>query len=215
ACTLLGLVIILLRSSVPIVAGIIFLALMTIISLVVIVLRQSLQAARDEAIALSLTDSLTGLANRRSMETNIPVMIALAERTGQRVGCLLIDLDHFKSVNDTLGHEAGDDVLKAVAGALRDTTRESDVCVRIGGDEFCVFTVISAEEDLGFIAERVRAAVEGLALTPKMTASVGGAATIRVGRAGEATGRLDELLRQADRALYEAKATGRNLIRIL
>jgi diguanylate cyclase (GGDEF)-like protein len=214
ACTLLGLVVILSRSSVPVVASTIFLALMTITSIVVIVLRQSLQAARDEAIALSLTDSLTGLANRRSMEANIPVMIALAERTGQHVGCLLLDIDLFKVVNDTLGHETGDEVLKTVAAVLRDTTRESDVCVRIGGDEFCVFTVVTSRDDLQHVAERVRVAIDRLPSTPHLTVSVGGAVTsFEVGRM-HAGGELDELLRQADSALYLAKAAGRNLVKI-
>lgn len=215
ACsTALGLLVILPRSSVPVVASVIFLALMTITVIVVFVLRQSLQAARDEAIELSLTDSLTGLANRRHMEASVPVMIALAERTGQHVGCLVLDVDLFKSVNDTHGHETGDTVLKTVARVLVETTRESDVCVRIGGDEFCVFTVVRMRDDLRDIAERIRSAIAALPSTPSLTVSVGGAISQPDMAKLHAAGGLDELLRQADNALYLAKAGGRNLVKI-
>ena len=218
-CTLLGLLVIVARSSVPLVAAIIFVALMTISVLVVIVLRQSLQAARDEAVALSLADALTGLANRRSMEVNVPLMSALAERTDQVLGCLVLDLDHFKTVNDTYGHLVGDDVLKVAADALIKATRNSDLCVRVGGDEFSVFTIVRGRAELQAVAERLRAAIEQLQTTPPTTVSVGGAiaapgaASGQVG-AGTRTAPLETLLQQADRALYEAKSAGRNLVQI-
>ncbi|MEF2975858.1 GGDEF domain-containing protein [Subtercola sp. YIM 133946] len=230
ACTVLGVLMIVLRSSIPLVAGIIFVALMTITILVVLVLRQSLQAARDEAVALSLADALTGLANRRSMELNVPMMSALAERTNQHLGCLALDLDHFKMVNDTYGHLVGDDVLKVIADALIKATRNSDLCVRVGGDEFSVFTIVQGRDELSAVAERVRAAVAELAVQPPTTVSIGGALQRRgTGPAGRAAAGgaastegaaapqfspLDTLVLEADRALYEAKSAGRNAVQI-
>ncbi|WP_147303945.1 GGDEF domain-containing protein [Subtercola boreus] len=213
-CTAFGVFVISMRSSIPVVAIIIFLALMTICTMVVIVLRQSLQRARDEAIALSLTDSLTGLANRRSMEVNVPLMSALADRTGQYLGSLLLDLDHFKAVNDTYGHHVGDEILCAVAEALRQGTRESDLCVRIGGDEFSVFTIVSDRDDLQRIAERLRQAIADMPTEPSMTASVGGSVLDRALSPRSPVVGTDLFLRQADRALYQAKSAGRNLIQI-
>ncbi|MCU1479021.1 MAG: sensor diguanylate cyclase [Subtercola sp.] len=207
ACTVLGVLVIFWRSSIPFVASLIFVALMTITILVVLVLRQSLQAARDEAVALSLADALTGLANRRSMELNVPLMAALAERTDQHLGCLVLDLDHFKLVNDTYGHLVGDDVLKVTADALIKATRNSDLCVRVGGDEFSVFTIVQGKAELHDVAERLRAAVAELSITPPTTVSVGGALQDR-----EAS--LDAVMLSADRALYLAKAAGRNAIQI-
>ncbi|RFA07955.1 hypothetical protein B7R54_01040 [Subtercola boreus] len=213
-CTILGLSVVLIRSSVPLVASIVFLALTTITTIVVIVLRQSLQAARDEAIALSLTDSLTGLANRRSMDAQVPLMIAVAERTSQHLGCLLIDIDQFKTVNDEQGHSAGDRVLLSIADAIREATREADLGVRIGGDEFCVFTIVSRRGDLQIIAERLRTLVQNLPTTPVTTISVGGSSTVPAAASSEPPLTLDDLLHRADQALYEAKSAGRNQSRI-
>ncbi|MCU1482356.1 MAG: sensor diguanylate cyclase [Subtercola sp.] len=239
ACTVLGVLVIVLRSSIPLVASIIFVALMTITILVVLVLRQSLQAARDEAVALSLADALTGLANRRSMELNVPLMSALAERTNQQLGCLVLDLDHFKQVNDSYGHLVGDDVLKVTADALIKATRNSDLCVRVGGDEFSVFTIVQGKAELQAVAERLRLAVAELSTTPPTTVSVGGALQSTVDARGAASSAdpaagsgadagseegsgseagpdpsLDALMRAADRALYIAKSAGRNLVQI-
>ncbi|GGF14530.1 GGDEF domain-containing protein [Subtercola lobariae] len=207
ACTILGVLVIIVRSSIPVVASLIFIALMLITILVVLVLRQSLQAARDEAVALSLADALTGLANRRSMELNVPLMSALAERTDQHLGCLVLDLDHFKRVNDTYGHLVGDDVLKVTADALIKATRNSDLCVRVGGDEFSVFTIVTGKSELQAVAERLRAAIAELGVTPPTTVSVGGAIQRR-------TDTLDAVMLDADRALYRAKSTGRNAVQI-
>jgi diguanylate cyclase (GGDEF)-like protein len=207
ACAVLGILVIFWRSSIPFVASLIFVALMTITILVVLVLRQSLQAARDEAVALSLADALTGLANRRSMELNVPLMSALAERTDQHLGCLVLDLDHFKQVNDTFGHLVGDDVLKVTADALIKATRNSDLCVRVGGDEFSVFTIVHGKAELHDVAERLRAAIAELSITPPTTVSVGGALQDRAAT-------LDSVMLSADRALYEAKAAGRNAVQI-
>ena len=211
ACTVLGVLVIVARSSIPLVASIIFVALMTITILVVLVLRQSLQAARDEAVALSLADALTGLANRRSMELNVPLMSALAERTNQRLGCLVLDLDHFKQVNDRFGHLVGDDVLKVTADALITATRNSDLCVRVGGDEFSVFTIVQGRDELRAVAERLRAAIAELSTTPPTLTVVGGALQ---NTAAVSDASLDELLLDADRALYQAKSAGRNLVQI-
>ncbi|MEA9985847.1 MULTISPECIES: GGDEF domain-containing protein [Subtercola] len=212
-CLALGIGLIVARSSIPLVACIIFVALMSITVLVVVVLRQSLQAARDEAVALSLADALTGLANRRSMEVNVPLMTALAERTDRQLGCLVLDLDHFKQINDTYGHLVGDGVLQVTADALIQFTRSSDLCVRVGGDEFSVFTIVRGNDELAEVAERLRAAIEGLDATPKTTVSVGGALRPFPSETVPALS-LEALMMSADQALYRAKTEGRNAVQI-
>jgi diguanylate cyclase (GGDEF)-like protein len=134
---------------------------------------------------------------------------ALADRSGLRLGCLILDLDHFKSVNDNHGHEAGDRVLIAVARRVQQVARQGDLFVRLGGEEFAVFTVVRSAKELRLVGERLRAAVEDLEVQPRITTSVGGALL-----ASGAELRLEELMSRADRQLYDAKAAGRNATRV-
>lgn len=147
--------------------------------------------------SLSLTDPLTGLGNRRHMEVVMAHAWAAARR-GEALVVMAMDLDGFKEVNDALGHEAGDDMLRAVAHALRAEARGSDVLVRYGGDEFLVILPGSSVEGALALADRVRRRVDGrigisagvAAYAPEMCAP-------------------DHLVREADRRLYEAKARRR------
>lgn len=147
--------------------------------------------------SLSLTDPLTGLGNRRHMEVVMSHAWAAARR-GEALVVMALDLDGFKEVNDALGHEAGDEMLRAVAAALRAEARGSDVVVRYGGDEFLVILPGGTVEGALSLAERVRRRVDGrigisagvAAYAPEMSAP-------------------DHLVREADRRLYEAKARRR------
>ena len=160
---------------------------------------------------LATTDELTRLPNRRSFLAHAMREIANAERTGNQVSLLMIDLDHFKEVNDTCGHEAGDKTLKQTAEIMQSALRQGDLAGRLGGEEFAVILpgtgIASARE----AAERLRDLVQKASLPSgveecSVTVSVG-VATCSDGEEG-----LESLLKRADDALYSAKSSGRNTV---
>jgi diguanylate cyclase (GGDEF)-like protein/PAS domain S-box-containing protein len=156
-------------------------------------------------------DALTGLLNRRRFEEEVSRQVALAARYGGAGATLMLDIDDFKYVNDTLGHHAGDDLIRSLADLLRDRLRESDVLARIGGDEFAVLLVRADEAEARRVAEdllaamrRHRAVFRGQRV--RITTSIGVALVDDAVRTGE------ELLVQADVAMYEAKEAGRDRV---
>ena len=163
-------------------------------------------------IEMAVVDKLTGLHNRRYFDTNLAALVGQAARKGRALSLMILDIDHFKRVNDTHGHEAGDQILKAFAARVRGVVRASDLLCRLGGEEFAL---IMPETDVAVaarVAERVRAIIERqpFAYAPdhpmiRVTSSIGLAE-----RGG--TNDPDLLLRQADVALYEAKGAGRNRV---
>ena len=165
--------------------------------------------AQERIEFLALHDALTELPNRLYLNDYLPRTLALARRQNKRVAVIFIDLDGFKPVNDTLGHDAGDAMLCAVAHRLRGTVRESDLVARLGGDEFLiVLTDVAAPSDVervaGALLENMRTPVvwRGKTLTPSM--SVGVSLSPDHGISG------DELIRRADSAMYRAKTDGGN-----
>jgi diguanylate cyclase (GGDEF)-like protein len=157
----------------------------------------------------AVTDELTGLANHGRFQELLQTEIEQVRRYKHSVGLIMLDLDDFKSINDTYGHQQGDVVLKQVARALRDTSRDADVPARYGGEEMAV---ILPHTDLGgafSISERVRRAIEALRV-PRLD----GDGTLRItasfGVAASADGDKDALIADADAALYEAKRQGKN-----
>lgn len=158
---------------------------------------------------LAKTDPLTGLANRRSFVEMVGEEIARCRRHDLPGAMLLLDIDHFKRVNDTYGHEAGDEVIRAVASSLRRLLRDEDVVGRYGGEEFAVFLPNAASSTAFRIADRVRIA---LAEEPIPIADGSITITVSVGLAAAIADELDErrLVREADQALYAAKRGGRN-----
>jgi diguanylate cyclase (GGDEF)-like protein len=168
---------------------------------------------RNLAIAetRAATDALTGLPNRRSIDDTLKRMVAQASRNTQPLSALMIDLDHFKSINDRFGHEHGDEALAAVGALLADSLRESDFAGRFGGEEFIVLAPATGAEGAATLAENLRQAVHGLKVTgidARLTVSIG-AATLPDAAADGAT-----LLRMADRALYSAKERGRDRVEV-
>lgn len=165
------------------------------------------KAAERELYRLANFDVLTGLPNRLLMRDRLERAIALARRRGTSVGVLLLDLDHFKDVNDTLGHPLGDELLSAVARRIFDAVRRSDTVARLGGDEFVILMPDADEAMASVIAERILAFagapfdVQGHAL--HVTGSVGMAFFPTDGDD------VDTLMRHADLAMYAAKAAGR------
>jgi diguanylate cyclase (GGDEF)-like protein len=167
---------------------------------------------RDNLRDQSTRDHLTGLLNRRSMEDALEREVGRAQRLGSPLSLLVLDLDHFKRVNDAFGHQFGDSLLREIGQVLRLNVRSSDVACRYGGEEFLVLLPGADLESARGRAERLRELVEqvGTAQAGRifgpMTLSVGLAAFPEHGVSGRA------LLEAADRALYEAKQQGRNRV---
>jgi diguanylate cyclase (GGDEF)-like protein/PAS domain S-box-containing protein len=162
-----------------------------------------------ELDALARRDPLTGLYNRRSFEELLPQAVARCTRNERNLALLFVDLDHFKPVNDSKGHDAGDDVLKTVASRLVDSVRLSDTVARLGGDEFVVILEdITAANDAAVIASKILSAVAQPIETRRGSCTISASIGISVCR-GKDTDCAD-LLKRADIAHYEAKGAGRN-----
>jgi diguanylate cyclase (GGDEF)-like protein len=157
-----------------------------------------------EVARLASSDALTGLANRRQLDFALGREVARTGRTKEPLSVALIDIDHFKDVNDTFGHVAGDEVLREVAGALARSVRDVDLVARYGGEEFAIVLPNCASAGALVVIERVRAAVAGVGGVVKVTVSAGIATA-----AGEGTDG-DSLIAAADEALYESKRAGRD-----
>ncbi|OGR08262.1 MAG: hypothetical protein A2511_14785 [Deltaproteobacteria bacterium RIFOXYD12_FULL_50_9] len=156
-------------------------------------------------------DILTGLANRRVFEERIGPLMDNARRHGYSLTLASMDLDHFKEVNDTLGHATGDDVLQQVAKVLAGMIRSSDLLVRMGGDEFILVLPDTGLESARILAERLCAAVDGLNIRVSGTGKLG----ISIGLSQwQPELSRDEWMQRADEALYQAKATGRSRVSI-
>jgi len=164
----------------------------------------------EESSRLATTDPLTGVFNRRTFIELAEQELARSHRAGTPLSIMMLDLDHFKRVNDTFGHLAGDDVLVAFTRLVRDCVRRGDLVVRYGGEEFCVLLPATTLAAAAALAERIRAACAAQPLTGrafKVTVSIGLAAY-----AGGRAANLNDLLARADEALYRAKDGGRNQV---
>jgi two-component system, cell cycle response regulator len=158
----------------------------------------------------ALTDALTGMQNRRYFDDALREYLEAFRDIRKPVGLMILDLDHFKQINDTHGHDIGDAVLREVAECLLSMTRYHDVVARLGGEEFAIVVPNMAHDKLTGFAERIRTTVSELTIVTrsarlKVTASFGLAVWD-----GKET--ADEFLRRADAQLYEAKRTGRNRV---
>lgn len=159
--------------------------------------------------AQASTDALTGLPNRRYFD-EFCGLLARRRRADDAVGVLMIDIDKFKVLNDTHGHATGDEVLRAVGGAIIAAVREDDVPARYGGEEFVVLLRNPSPEVALDVGERVRAAVAGLDLQRLGVRAVSVSVGVAVARHEDQS--IDELIAQADRALYRAKRSGRDRV---
>jgi diguanylate cyclase (GGDEF)-like protein len=160
---------------------------------------------------VSTTDAVTGLRTRRYVGELLSIEVLRASRYKTPLSVVMCDLDHFKRINDTWGHPAGDAVLAGSCKVIRETLRETDVAGRYGGEEFLLVLPHTPIDGAAAFAERVRAAIEatefdvGADAPPAVTVSIGVAALV----AGQS---VEALIRTADEALYEAKGTGRNRV---
>lgn len=168
-------------------------------------------SARSETLEIeALTDGLTGVQNRRYFDDALREYIEEFRRIDKPLGLMILDLDHFKQVNDSYGHDIGDRVLRAVGKCLRDMTRYHDIVARLGGEEFGIVTPNMNLVGLEKLAERIRDAVSALSIP---TGRGGLRVTTSVGLAvWEGKETAEEFYRRADRQLYEAKRQGRNRV---
>ena len=163
------------------------------------------------AEASALTDALTGLPNRRAIQDTLKRMLAQSARTVSPLAAVLIDLDHFKQINDTFGHEDGDAVLAAVGDVLASSMRMSDFAGRNGGEEFVALLPDTDVEGALEVAEKLRAAIAMIKL-PRVERAI--TASFGVAIHPDTAGDAETLLRLADRALYAAKNAGRNRVEL-
>ena len=173
----------------------------------------SLRSRLDHSLEMAVTDPLTGLHNRRYMDGQLEPLVDHAGKGGSPVAVLILDIDHFKVINDTFGHDAGDEVLVEFAVRLATNVRAVDLPCRFGGEEFVVVMPETQVEDARAIADRIRAQMAGTPFTVmegreslNVTISIGVAVTNGAGDTAEA------LLKRADEALYAAKQAGRNRV---
>ncbi|SRR6266496_1414606 len=182
------------------------------VALRVVELYRQVQAKNIQLEELALTDPLTALPNRRAIDFWITGQLSAAARHDFGIWVALADLDHFKKVNDTYGHDSGDAVLKAFAEILKRNTRQSNICGRHGGEEFLIILTHVEREESQIALERIRKQMEQQQFTVKghtfsVTTSIGVA-----GFRGTTAPAFPDLLAEADRALYSAKHKGRNRI---
>ena len=172
-----------------------------------------LRTSVRETIELAVTDGLTGLHNRRYLDNHLKILLERATARGRPLSVCITDIDKFKAVNDTYGHDAGDEVLREFAGRIRATVRGADLACRYGGEEFVIVMPDTSPEVASQVAERLRSTIEDTPFTLKqaglklnITASLGISFNIP---SGDST---DALIKRADRALYDAKNMGRNRV---
>lgn len=166
----------------------------------------------DDLYAMATTDSLTGLSNRRDLLEKVQFEMELSRRLDLQVSFLMLDIDHFKRINDTFGHDAGDAVLRRLGLLLRETLRTVDHAGRLGGEEFGVLLTATGPEEAYAVAERIRKEVMELAVahggeTMRFTISIGVSYLVAAQPLS-----LEEMIKKADTALYAAKNSGRNRV---
>lgn len=161
---------------------------------------------------LATTDSLTGITNRRAFLEQAQRVLRRCQRYGTTMVLLILDLDHFKSINDRHGHIAGDAVLRVFVDAVQEELRETDLFGRLGGEEFCVVLQETQREDALRVAERIRTRVAGIDLQAVTDIPCGVTVSIGATANRNKDNAIERLLERADKALYEAKSSGRNRV---
>jgi diguanylate cyclase (GGDEF)-like protein len=168
------------------------------------------QALLRELRDLAHSDSLTGLSNRRHFFDKAAALYANAQRGNLTLALAMIDLDHFKQVNDIHGHDAGDEVLRRISGLIRERARDGYLVARLGGEEFCILAVNPDMNQVDTLFDEIRLLIAGT----KIDVGSGEiAVTVSMGICTELGETLEEMLKKADEVLYEAKESGRNRIR--
>jgi two-component system cell cycle response regulator len=170
-----------------------------------------LRGRLEESVELAAIDALTGLNNRRYMEVHLKALMDAVRASGRPLSVVVIDVDRFKSVNDTHGHDAGDHVLREVARRIQRNTRGIDLACRLGGEEFVIVMPDTGMERARQVGERVRACIAGEVFQVDRGLQVAVTASVGVATLGEED-TFPEMFKRADRALYAAKRGGRNRV---
>jgi diguanylate cyclase (GGDEF)-like protein len=188
-------------------------ALYGVVPIIVATLLLSLVNARlrHQLHSRAITDELTGTMTRRALRELAPAAIELARQRHCEIAVLMLDLDHFKNINDTYGHAAGDKVLRVAAATLQANVRHDALLVRYGGEEFVALTPVDDLAAARRVAERLRGAIEKIDWRAALTIDRSITISIGVALIG-AGGNLDGALARADQALYHAKCEGRNRV---
>ena len=174
-----------------------------------------LRSSFQQSLEMAVTDQLTGLYNRRYLASHLSAMFDRAYWTGRPLSVMIMDLDHFKSVNDTHGHDAGDKVIQEFANCIKSSVRGIDLACRYGGEEFLIAMPDTDKHFAGMIAERLRQEMEALEIVLNGGRDILNV-TVSIGIASSEDGGKDDtaqkLIKRADTALYEAKSGGRNRV---
>ena len=166
----------------------------------------------EESIEASIIDSLTGLHNRRYMETHLSTLVDEARQSGRSLSVLLADIDHFKQVNDTYGHDVGDAVLKEFSARFRRNTRGIDLACRFGGEEFLVIMPDTTMARAYQVGERLRVSIAADAFPVKPGLGIHLTASVGLATLESPDDTPETVFRRADSALFAAKRRGRNRV---
>ena len=180
-------------------------AFVTVVAFFLYVFLDRMQNHNEELEKIAAVDALTGCTNRLGFQKIAPMMVADARRYGRDLCLVFFDIDHFKKINDTHGHAAGDEVLRSIASFVRRNIRSNDLCVRWGGEEFFVMTLGISCEEAYRMAEKLRKGIEGLQIDPVGSVS----ASFGVGCLRKEEN-LESFIERVDEALYRSKQEGRN-----
>lgn len=176
-------------------------------------LRTDIDSATNKIKELSEIDEMTGLYNMRAFKRRLRDESERAQRYNRKFAIMMVDADNLKGINDKLGHEAGNDLIRLVADSIRDTLRSNDIIARYGGDEFVAMLIEIDARTAGVIGERIRAKVAADKIATE-TGDVGASVSIGVGAYPEHGGDVDRVMECADKALYVSKQGGRNRVTV-
>ena len=172
---------------------------------------EELKIAKESAEALARCDELTGLNNRRAFYSDGEQLLNQAKRYAHPFTLIMMDVDHFKNINDTYGHSAGDDVLVALANTLKAQVREVDIIGRLGGEEFAIILPETKLTDAFAMAERLRVEIENIKVCSEK-GNISVTASFGLSIYSQKQTSLENLINKADDALYQAKRNGRNRV---
>ena len=171
-----------------------------------------LRASVNRTIEMAVTDALTGLHNRRYLDSHLKTLVERATARRRPLSVMICDLDRFKAINDTYGHDVGDEVLREFARRLRQNVRGIDLACRYGGEEFVVVMPDTGGDIARRVAERIRAQIEGQPFLLPSGLTIAATVSVGVSSLGLAGDDVESLMKRADLALYEAKTGGRNRV---
>lgn len=172
--------------------------------------KEEMETVNKRLIEMAMTDSLTGLSNRRHFFDHLEQEVCRVNRNRQNISLFMLDVDHFKKVNDTHGHQTGDTVLQAIAAILRNRIRRSDMVARIGGEEFAVLLSDTDSIEAMHLAEQIRISIKNYSFQTCDGQSM--KLTCSIGVCGSAGCNTEQLYKYADLALYHAKNSGRDRV---